>query len=79
MMEAWPWLQKTPAELTQRQGGQYLLRPVGADQSEQTGLFCGAVLKRQTLKQSIQAAGEQMHWNSGQDEKTNVFFEHESM
>ena len=35
-----------------------LLRPVGADQSEQTGLFRRGILKRQALKLSIQTEGE---------------------
>lgn len=46
------------AELMQKHGGWCLLRPVRADQSEQTGFLGRGLLKRQALKWSVWAEGE---------------------
>ena len=50
--------ENTPVELMPKHGGQRLLKPVRADQSEQTGRFGREALKTQAVKRGIQIEGE---------------------
>ena len=61
---------KTPADLMQKNRGCYLLRPVGADQSEPTVVFRRGGL---TGTKNILIDGEYRHYRNGKHVKNLIF------